>query len=352
MERDVVRRRSRLALLLLIPVTLLVVGLGTYVWAETWFRKPLAALREPQVIDIPAGEPLLRVARRLAIAPGIALEHPRLWTWFAQWQGQAAHVRAGEYALEVGLTPAELLQQLVEGRVLLHPVTLVDGWTLGAVRATLDSNDVLRHELTGLSEPQLMARLGIDAPAAEGEFFPDTYLVPRGTTDREILRMAHERLVARLTSVWQTRRPDSTVHSPYELLILASLIEKETADPSERALIAAVFMNRLRQGMRLQTDPTVIYGLGAQYDGHLHHRDLVTDTPYNTYTRAGLPPTPIALASEAALAAAASPADTEALYFVATGRGDGRHVFSKTLSAHQQAVQHYLREQRARPQRP
>jgi len=337
---------------LVLPLLLMIASAAAYVWADTWYHSSLAALRAPVIIEITAGEPLARVARRLHADPAVGLEHPRLWAWVAQWQGRAAHVRAGEYALSPGLSPAALLEQLVEGRVLLHPVTLVDGWTFLNTRAALDGNSVLRHELPGLSDADLVARIGIDAASVEGEFYPETYLVARGTSDLEVLRLAHDRLVSRLAAVWAQRRREIPIHSPYELLIMASLIEKETAEPSERPRIAAVFMNRLRQGMRLQTDPTVIYGLGTRYEGSLHRKDLITDTAYNTYTRAGLPPTPIATPSDAALLAAAQPADSDDLYFVASGHGDGKHVFSKTLSAHQEAVQHYLHEKRAGSRHP
>jgi UPF0755 protein len=206
----------------------------------------------------------------------------------------------------------------------------------------MHANPVLTQAVPSSADPALMARLGSPGIVAEGEFFPDTYLVPRGATDFEVLKLAHARLQERLATAWSGRRADLPLGSPYEALILASIIEKETGDPAERPHIAAVFVNRLRRGMRLQTDPTVIYGLGASYDGSLHRRDLTSDTPYNTYTRDGLPPTPIALASGAALAAAVQPADSDDLYFVATGRGDGRHEFSRTLEAHNAAVGHYL----------
>lgn len=317
-------------------------GLAAYGLAR-WYHAPLA-LRTAMVVEVAPGEPLARVAQRLA-AQGV-LRWPRLYSWLARRQGLATRIRAGEYELQPGTSPAGLLEQLVEGRVLLHPVTLVDGWTWMAALEALHDNPVLSRVVLDPADPTLMARLGAPGVAAEGQFYPDTYLVPRGTSDLELLRLAHARLAAQLAAAWGARRPDLPLATPYELLILASLVEKETAAPEERPHIAAVFVNRLRRGMRLQTDPTVIYGLGGRYDGHIHRRDLTTDTPYNTYTRDGLPPTPIALVGAPALMAAAQPADSGDLYFVATGRGDGRHQFSTTLEAHNAAVARYLAQRR------
>ena len=313
---------------------------GLWLYAGRWQRAPLAGLTHVVVVEIAPGEPLGRVAEELA-ARGL-IDHPRLFTWLARREGKASRVQAGEYALAPGTSPLALLEQLVEGRVLLHPVTLVEGWTAAAALESLHANALLKRSVPAIGDPQLMARLGSPGVAAEGQFFPDTYLVPKGASDFEVLRLAHGRLEDRLATAWLRRRADLPLASAYEALILASIIEKETGDPEERPHIAAVFVNRLRRGMRLQTDPTVIYGLGAAYDGSIHRRDLTSDTPYNTYTRDGLPPTPIALASGAALEAAVQPAESEDLYFVATGRGDGRHEFSRTLEAHNAAVARYL----------
>jgi UPF0755 protein len=332
-------RRALIAVLVLLAAVLVLLT-GAYYAAEHWYRSPLAGLAAPVTIEIAPGEPLARVAEQLA-GRGV-LDHPRLFAWLARRDGKAARVQAGEYALAPGASPAALLEQWVDGRVVLHPVTLVEGWTAAAALEALHANPLLRRAVRGGADAALMARLGSPGVAAEGEFFPDTYLVPKGATDLEILKLAHARLKDRLATAWLRRRPDLPLASAYEALILASIIEKETGDPEERPHIAAVFVNRLRRGMRLQTDPTVIYGLGAAYDGSIHRRDLTTDTPYNTYTRDGLPPTPIALASGAALEAAVQPADSDDLYFVATGLGDGRHEFSRSLEAHNAAVARYL----------
>ncbi len=304
-----------------------------------WFRAPLN-LPTAVVVEIAPGEPLARVAQRLA-EQGV-LEWPRLYTWLARRAGLSTRIRAGEYEVRPGTSPAALLTQFVDGRVLLHPVTLVDGRTWAEALDALHDNPALSRTVLDPADPTLMPRLGDAGVAPEGQFYPDTYLVARGTSDFEVLRLAHARLGEQLAAAWNARRPDLPLASAYELLTLASLVEKETAAPEERPHIAAVFVNRLRRGMRLQTDPTVIYGLGGGYDGHIHRRDLTTDTPYNTYTRDGLPPTPIALVGKAALRAAAQPIDSDDLYFVASGRGDGRHQFSSSLEAHNAAVARYL----------
>jgi UPF0755 protein len=318
---------------------------GVCVWALNWYHEPIAGLAANTVLEIAPGEPLGAVAEGLA-RRGL-LTHPRLFSFLARRAGKAARIRAGEYALEPGASPAGLIEQFVEGRVVLHPVTLVEGWTIAEALSAIQANPVLKRTLAASLDQSVMARLGSTGLEPEGEFFPDTYLMPRGASDLDVLKLAHARMIDRLTAAWAARRPDLPLATPYEALVLASIIEKETGAPEERPRIAAVFINRLRRGMRLQTDPTVIYGLGEGYDGSLHKRDLVTDTPYNTYTRDGLPPTPIALPGAAALAAAVRPADAEDLYFVATGLGDGRHEFSRTLAEHNAAVARYLQRLRA-----
>ena len=330
-------RRAAVLLSVLALTGLAATGAGLAL-ALRWYRAPLAARAE--IVEIAPGQTLAAIADGLA-ARGV-LDHPRLWTLFARYSGKAARVRAGEYALRPGTTAEGLLDLLVSGHVLLHPVTLIEGWTFAEALAAVQANPVVRTTLKGAPAAHTMELLGGSVVAPEGQLFPDTYLVPRGATDLEVLKLAHARLEERLAAVWQQRRADLPLRSAYEALILASIVEKETGAADERPRIAGVFVNRLRHGMRLQTDPTVIYGLGAAYDGSLHRRDLVTDTPYNTYTRAGLPPTPIALPSAESLQAAVQPLPTDELYFVATGRGDGRHMFSTTLAQHDTAVARYL----------
>ena len=340
----------RIIAAVLVPVMILALGAGAaLIYARAWFESPLVKLGAPTTIDIEAGEGAAVVAQRLARA-GV-LDQPKLWSLMARYRGEAGKLRAGEYLVVPGTTPEGLLEQLVEGRVVLHPITLIDGWTAAEAVKALGAASFLKHVLPPPNAPAadrewLKAAGGPDAPA-EGWFYPDTYLVPRGTTDAEVLRLARERMQAELASAWDARAPGLPLADPYAALTMASLIEKESALPEERPLIAAVFINRLKRGMRLQTDPSVIYGLGSRYDGSLHHGDLTADTPYNTYTRAGLPPTPIALPGREALKAAVTPASSNALYFVASPKGDGHHVFSDSLAAHEAAVARYVAHARA-----
>jgi UPF0755 protein len=264
---------------------------------------------------------------------------------YARFTGDATRIRAGEYELTVGMTPLTLLEKLVAGHVYLHQITIVEGSRFAEALAALRSHPAIAA--TELDGDEIMAALGAPGVHPEGQFFPDTYRFEFGTQDVEVLRVAHEALTARLQEVWRNRSADVMLKTDYEALILASIIEKETALASERRLIAGVFHERLRRNMRLQTDPTVIYGLGAAFDGDLRRQDMDRDTPYNTYTRAGLPPTPIALPGAGALEAAVSPELSGAVYFVATGRGDGSHYFSATLEQHEEAVRNYLRELRS-----
>jgi UPF0755 protein len=263
---------------------------------------------------------------------------------YARATGVASRVRAGEYQVPAGTTPLTLLSKLIAGQVFLHQLTIVEGWRFADLLHALRADPaIVAGDRDGAG---IMAALGEPGVHPEGQFFPDTYSFPKGTPELDVLRQAHQALTTHLESAWQRRSPDAVLKSPYEALILASIIEKETALPSERSLIAGVFVQRLRRNMRLQTDPTVIYGLGEAFDGDLRRADLERDTPYNTYTRGGLPPTPIALPGAAALEAAVTPEAGDAIYFVATGRGDGSHHFSATLEEHERAVRDYLRQLR------
>jgi UPF0755 protein len=310
-------------------------------WRE--LNRPLQLAADDGWLRIESGASLRRVTRDLA-ERGL-LDKPWLLTAYARASGEATRIRAGEYQLNAGITPLTLLEKLVAGDVYLHEITIVEGSRFTQVLAALRSNPAIGA--TELDSAAIMAALGAPGVHPEGQFFPDTYRFPYGTTDVELLRIAHEELATRLQAVWRDRSPDVLLKNDYEALILASIIEKETALATERRLIAGVFHERLRRNMRLQTDPTVIYGLGDAFDGNLRRLDLDRDTPYNTYTRAGLPPTPIALPGAAALEAAVSPEVTGALYFVATGRGDGSHFFSATLEQHEEAVRSYLRALRS-----
>jgi UPF0755 protein len=254
---------------------------------------------------------------------------------------RAPNIKAGSYELTHPLTPLELLDKLTRGDVTQAEITLIEGWTMRQVREALDADPYLRHDTADLDEQQLLARVGAAETHAEGLFFPDTYMFAKGSSDLAVLRRAYRAMQRHLDAEWRARDPSTPYRSPYEALIMASIVEKETGIPSDRAMIAGVLVNRLRIGMRLQVDPTVIYGLGPQFDGNLTKAHLLADGPYNTYTRAGLPPTPIAMPGLDSLRAALRPAKTDALYYVA--RGDGSSEFSRTLDAHNRAVDKYQR---------
>jgi UPF0755 protein len=307
--------------------------------------RAVESLDEPLHVSAPLrfkvlpGSRFVRVAADLG-AQGVVPE-PRVWVLYARWKGLASAIKAGEYEIEPGTTPRGLLMKLVTGQVLLHSFTIVDGWRVRELLAALrhDSNIVVTLPD---SPPDLMDKLGSPGVDPEGQFLPETYRFPGGTQDLEILRQAHTALVRELAAAWAERDPNVPLKSPDELLILASIVQKESGMPQELPKIAGLYLRRLRIGMRLQADPTLIYGLGERYDGTLHTVDLHTDGPYNTYTRAGLPPTPIALAGTAAIRATAHPEATDALYFVASPREDGSHVFSATLEQQNAAVAEYV----------
>jgi UPF0755 protein len=290
---------------------------------------------------VPPGASFTRVAADLA-ARGVVAQ-PKIWALFARWKGLAPLVKAGEYEVQPGTTPRELLMKMVAGQVLLHSFTIVDGW-----RVT-DMLDALRHNpdvlaTLGQENPpsDLMAKLGSPGLGAEGQFLPETYKFVAGTSDVELLKQAHAALTHELELAWVDRDPEIPLHDSYELLIMASIVEKESGLPQELGKIAGLYLHRLGVGMRLQADPTIIYGMGERYQGDIRTVDLRTDGPYNSYTRTGLPPTPIALASAAVIRATARPEKTDALYFVASPKGDGSHVFSATLEQHNAAVAAYL----------
>lgn len=312
------------------------------VWAwqtyETVMESPLiAAGAEPARITVARGETLAGIARQLVRQGRLQAAWPlRL---YGRYTGDAERIKAGEYRIAPGTTAAGLLGTMVAGDVIQHELTIIEGWTARELFAAVASHDALKHTLP-LDDPQaVMAALGHPGQNAEGRFLPETYHFPRGTSDRDFLQRAYRAMDRALTDAWKGRAEDLPLENAYDALTLASIIEKETGAASERARIAGVFVRRLRRGMRLQTDPTVIYGLGEGFDGNLTHADLRRDTPYNTYTRAGLPPTPIALPGRGSLHAAVHPAAGDALYFVANGKGG--HVFSSTLEAHNRAVRRY-----------
>ncbi|WP_076591122.1 endolytic transglycosylase MltG [Herminiimonas arsenitoxidans] len=265
-----------------------------------------------------------------------------LMTLLAQMTGNSTKLKAGTYELKPGTTPNQLVKQLVRGEFAQEALTIIEGWSFKQMRQAIDSNPALKHDTAGLSDKDLMAKISSDYALPEGLFYPDTYLFAKNSSDLQIYKQAYNLMIKRLNEAWTARDAGLPYASPYEALIMSSIVEKETGKKSERSMIAGVFVNRLKHGMLLQTDPTVIYGMGDQFKGNIRKRDLLTDTPHNTYTRAGLPPTPIALPGAESLHAAMNPAKTDALYFVA--RGDGSSQFSANLDDHNNAVNKYQRK--------
>ena len=323
-------------------VTLLLSGAALW-----WLHEPIALRLPPgsQVLDleIEPGTSANGVAAAV-VASGADVPALLLQTWF-RFSGQARLIKAGSYELVPGTTPRKLLSMLVRGEEALKSVTLVEGWTFLQVRSALQKAEQLTPDTLGLSPEIIMQKLDKPGLHPEGRFFPDTYTYAKGSSDLAVLKRAARAMDKRLDAAWALRSPDTPLRTASEALILASIVEKETGKPADRPQIAGVFTNRLRLGMLLQTDPTVIYGLGPQFDGNLRKRDLLLDTPYNTYTRAGLPPTPIAMPGKAALLAAVQPAPTKALYFVARNDGSGSSQFSVSLDEHNRAVNKYIRGQ-------
>ena len=325
---------------LLILVFAAVLLLGTAFW---WLNHAMPLRLQPgaQVVDleIEPGTSANGVAETV-VASGADVPVAMLQAWF-RFSGQARLIKAGSYELVPGTTPRKLLKMLVRGEETLKSITLIEGWTFLQVRAALQKAEQLVPDTLALSPEMIMEKLGKPGIHPEGRFFPDTYAYAKGSSDLAVLKRAARAMDRRLDAAWSLRSPDTPLKSAEQALILASIVEKETGKPSDRAQIGGVFSNRLRIGMPLQTDPTVIYGLGLKFDGNLRKRDLQADTPYNTYTRLGLPPTPIAMPGKAALLAAVQPAPTKALYFVS--RGDGSSEFSTHLDEHNRAVNKYIR---------
>ena len=308
---------------------------AAYVWLNQPFDLPTATVD----LSIEPGLGARDVAQAVVQA-GVPTNFLLLHAWF-RLSGQSRLIRAGSYELDRATTPISLLQKLVRGEEALRSVTLVEGWTFRQVRDALQKAEQLKPDSLALSPGDIMNQLGQPGVSAEGHFFPDTYTYSKGSSDLAVLKRAMRAMDKRLAAAWAQRSPQSPLVNPEQALILASIVEKETGTPGDRPAIAAVFSNRLAIGMRLQTDPTVIYGMGEAFDGNLRKKDLLTDTPWNTYTRVGLPPTPIALPGKASLLAAVQPAPSKALYFVA--RGDGSSQFSSTLDEHNRAVNKYQR---------
>ena len=324
------------ALILLLLLAALAAG-GAW-W---WLNQPLSLTAPNLELEIEPGTTPRGVAQNVVKA-GVQTDARLLYAWF-RLSGKDRAIKAGNYELNTGLTPYELLQKLARGEESLRALTIVEGWNWRQVRAALAREEFLKQDSAGLSDEAVMTALGRVGVMPEGRFFPDTYTYAKGSSDMAVLRRAMHSMDRRLADAWAMRAANTPLKSADEALTLASIVEKETGRAADRAQIAGVFANRLRIGMRLQTDPTVIYGVGASFDGNLRKRDLQTDTPWNTYTRAGLPITPIAMPGKAALMAAVQPDQTKALYFVA--KGDGTSHFSASLDEHNRAVNRYQRGQ-------
>ncbi len=312
-------------------------GAGGVHWWSTASLTPAGAA--PIDFTILPGSGVRSSAEQIAAA-GVPV-NPWLFELLARASGRSARMKAGSYTIKPGTTPMRLIDQLVRGEFAQESLAVIEGWTFAQMREAIGAHPSLKHETSTWTDAELMAKLTPEQGAPEGRFFPDTYRFARQASDLSVYRQAFALMQKKLDVQWATRAADLPYQTPYQALIMASIVEKETGRRADRSLIASVFVNRLQRGMLLQTDPTVIYGMGKAYDGKIRKRDLQTDTAFNTYTRAGLPPTPIALPGEAALQAALHPAPSNALYFVS--RGDGTSQFSENLGDHNRAVNQYQR---------
>lgn len=319
-------------LLWLIFILVIVVGLFAY-----YARTPIPLEKTPFVFSLKPGSSLKSAAHQIQQAGG--LNNEWLFVLLGRSLRQASQIKPGNYQLEHEVTPLQLLNMISKGQIEQSSLTIIEGSTFKELRESLNKDSTIRHDSSVLSDAEILQRLGATETEAEGLFFPDTYNYVKGSSDLKVLKRSYQLMQQHLQESWKKRDPDLPFETPYQALILASIVEKETGQPGDRPMIASVFINRLRKPMRLQTDPTVIYGMGDKFDGNLRKRDLLRDTPYNTYTRDGLTPTPIALPGLASLQAVLHPAPGKALYFVA--RGDGSSQFSSTLVEHNNAVNQY-----------
>lgn len=317
------------------------IAIGLSAWLYYYAKSPLHLAPEAQEITIKPNSGLKSIANQLVAQQVIPSAFP--FIILGRLLGKEPYLQAGDYTLNKNINPYQLLLSLNHGKATQGSITFIEGKTFKQMREKLTKNDAVKTTIQGLSNVEVMRVVGKGEKHAEGLFFPDTFYFDRGTADIVLLKRSYEKMQSKLTAAWATRAPNLPYKNSYEALIMASIIEKETGKASERPMIAGVFLNRLRIGMRLQTDPTVIYGIGDKYDGNIRRKDLMTDTPYNTYTRDGLPPTPIAMPGLASIEAAVHPEKTKALYFV--GKGDGSHEFSNTLVEHNRAVAKYQLKQ-------
>ena len=328
-------RFARVFLLVALAATVAAVS-----YAAAWLNRPLALAGDTAEFSVEPGKTSREIAEGWVRA-GVQTSPFLLYQWF-RWSGRARQIRAGSYEIGPGTTPIRLLEKMVRGDETLATVRFTEGWTFRQIRAELARADGLKPTTASMSDAEVMTALGAPGLSPEGRFLPDTYAYSKGSTDLALMKRAYRAMAKRLAEAWQERDPTTPLQSADEALTLASIVEKETGVAADRGRVAGVLVNRLRIGMPLQTDPTVIYGLGAAFDGNLHKRDLLTDGPYNSYTRPGLPPTPIAVPGRASLLAAVRPEQTKALYFVS--RGDGSSEFSETLADHNRAVNRYQRK--------
>ena len=343
-RKKITKGRIKKAFALLFVAAIISLGL---LWQhyQAFADKSLMLSSEEHILSVESGDGfhnVLKKIRALGISQGSDFE----WKALSREMKVASHMQVGDYAITSGLSPRTILQRIKDGDIIQRKFALIDGWNFRDLRKALKNTKHIEHVTDELSDAELMAKLGADGMHPEGRFLPETYLYSRGTSDLDLLLRAYEGMQEALAEAWDKRQDGLPLTSPDELLTLASIVEKETGAAEERPMIAGVFIRRLNSGMRLQTDPTVIYGIGSAYDGNIRRKDLQTDTPYNTYTRDGLPPTPIAMPGKPALDAAANPAEGDTLFFVARGDGSGRHVFSKNLDDHNAAVRQYLRNTR------
>jgi UPF0755 protein len=343
------RKRRWIGIALIILVALLAGAASVgYAWLKHEYLAP-GPLKAAMRIQVEQGASVRGTLARLG-SQGV-VRNPTAVKLYLRVARVHPRIEIGTYEIPAGASPADIVTMFDQGRVVLEQLTIVEGTTFADLRHALDHDPAVTHSLLGKSDAEVMAAIGHSGEPPEGRFFPDTYRFAEKTSDVEILTVAYNAMQRALDAAWQARRPELPYDNPYQALILASIVEKETGLPAERPRIAGVFVSRLEKGMRLQSDPTVIYGLGAGYDGEIHTHDLTTDTPYNTYTRSGLPPTPIALPGRESLMAAVQPQVSGELYFVATGAGDGGHHFSRTLEEHNAAVRSYLEHLRSQQQR-